>query len=241
MSAMGLGVFNSLFGLKAASGASASGSVKVGGGGPGSGTSSRKRCPRGSRRNKKTGDCVRVAGYTAKKRCPNGTRRSKVSGSCVSKSHTQTSTSTSSAMKSSVKKVKQVAKEALVDVAELKKADTALAAATAKCCAAARAAAALKRQKKTASNKARLDGKIAAAVARAKEADRVETVAEKERAELFAKIARTRKALGIRKNEENPAALRRLIEQWEMEARMRIHNRGGDNKGPKPVEPSKGA
>ena len=244
MSGLGLGVFNSLFGSKPvaaapASGASATGSVKVGGGGPGSGTSSRKRCTRGSRRNKKTGECVRVAGYTAKKRCPNGTRRSKVSGSCVSKSHTHTSTS--SAMKSSVKKVKQVAKEALVEVAELKKADTALAAATVKCGAAARAAAALKRQKKTASNKARLDGKIAAAVARAKEADRVETVAEKERADLFAKIARTRKAMGIRKNEDNPAELRRLIEQWEMEARMRIHNRGGDNKGPKQVEPSRGA
>jgi len=51
--------------------------------------------------------------------------------------------------------------------------------------------------------------------------------------------------MGIRKNEENPAALRRLIEQWEMEARMRIHNRGGDNKWhgviPKQVEPSMGA
>jgi hypothetical protein len=162
-------------------------------GGPG-----KSRCKRGSRRNK-SGDCVKSSSYTAKKRCPKGTRRSKVSGACE-KIETL---------------VKKVAKEALAEVAELKKADAAVASATAKCCAAARAAAALKRQKKTASNKARLDGKIAAAVAREKEADRVETVAEKERAELFVRIARTRKAMGIRKNEENPAALRRLIEQWE--------------------------
>ncbi len=238
MAGAALGVFGSLFGSKAASteapasgasGASATGagsqSVKVGGGGPGSGTISRKRCTRGSRRNKKTGECVRVAGYTAKKRCPNGTRRSKVSGSCVSKSHTQTSTSTSSAMKSSVKKVDEVAKTALVEVAELKKADTAVAAATAKCCAAARAAAALKRQKKTASNKARLDGKIAAAVARAKLADEQEDEAEKDRAAILVKIARVRKAMGVRKHEENPASLRKLIEQWQHESRVRIRDK----------------
>jgi len=228
MSGLGLGVFNSLFGSKPmaaapASGASATGSVKVGGGGPGSGTSSRKRCTRGSRRNKKTGECVRVAGYTAKKRCPKGTRRSKVSGSCVSKSHTQTSTS--SAMKSSVKKVDEVAKTALVEVAELKKADASLASATAKCCAAARAAAALKRQKKTASNKARLDGKIAAAVARAKLADEQEDEAEKDRAAILVKIARVRKAMGVRKHEENPASLRKLIEQWQHESRVRLRDK----------------
>ena len=212
-------------------------------GGPG-----KTRCKRGSRRNK-AGDCVRVAGYTAKKRCPKGTRRNAKSGVCekiemllrdVGKSQRQVS----STMKSSVKKVEQVAKEALAEVAELKKADAAVASAGVDRLAAARAAAAAKRLKKGAAKTARIAGKIAAAEAREKEAERVETVAEKERAELFAKIARTRKAMGIRKNEENPAALRRLIEQWEMEARMRIYNRGGDNTGPKQpkqVEPSRGA
>ena len=183
-------------------------------GGPG-----KTRCKRGSRRNK-SGDCVRVAGYTAKKRCPKGTRRNKVTGACEQ-------------LKGMVKKV---AKEALAEVAELKKADVAVASAGVDRLAAARAAAALKRLKKGAAKTARVQGKIAAAEKREKEAERVETMAEKERAELLAKIARSRKAMGIRKNEENPAALRRLIEQWEMEARMRIHNRG-----PKQVEPSAGA
>ena len=185
-------------------------------GGPG-----KSRCKRGSRRNK-SGDCVRVAGYTAKKRCPKGTRRSKVSGAC----------------EKIATLVKKVAKVALAEVAELKKADAAVASAGRDRLAAARAAAALKRQKKSAANTARVKGKIAAAEAREKEAERVETVAEKERAELFAKIARTRKAMGIRKNEDNPTALREMIQKWEMEARMRIHNRGGDNTGPKPLKPS---
>ena len=192
-------------------------------GGPG-----KSRCKRGSRRNK-SGDCIRVPGYTAKKRCSNGTRRSKVSGAC----------------EKIATLVKKVAKVALAEVAELKKADAAVASAGTDRLAAARAAAALKRLKKSAAKTARVKGKIAAAEARAKEAERVENVAEKEREELLARIARTRKAMGIRKNEENPAALRRLIEQWEMEARMRIHNRGGDNKWhgviPKQVEPSAGA
>ena len=162
-------------------------------GGPG-----KSRCKRGTRRNK-AGDCVRVAGYTAKKRCPKGTRRSKVSGACEK-------------IESLVKKV---AKEALVEVAEFKKADAAVKAAGVDRLAAARAAAALKRHKKTAANAARVKGKIAAAEAREKKAADFEEDRRKEREDLLAKIARTRKAMGIRKNEENPAALRRLIEQWE--------------------------
>ena len=209
---------------------------------PQTGGARRSRCPRGSRRNK-AGDCVKYSGYTAKKRCPRGTRRNAKSGVCekiemllrhVGKSQRQVS----STMKSSVKKVNQVAKAALVEVVELKKADVAVAAAGVDRLAAARAAAALKRQKKAAAADARMKGKIAAAEAREKEAERVETAAEKEREDLLARIARTRKAMGIRKNEENPAALRRLIEQWEMEARMRIFNKG---EGPKQVEPSMGA
>jgi hypothetical protein len=174
--------------------------MKVGGskGGPG-----KSRCKRGTRRNK-AGDCVRVAGYTAKKRCPRGTRRSKVTGACEKIGSL----------------VKTVAKEALVEVAELKKADAAVKAAG------ARAAAALKRHKKTAANAARVKGKIAAAEAREKKASDFEEDRRKEREDLLAKIARTRKAMGIRKNEENPVALRRLIEQWETESHIRLFRRG---------------
>lgn len=169
-------------------------------GGPG-----KSRCKRGSRRNK-AGDCVRVAGYTAKKRCPKGTRRSAVTGACEQ-------------LKGMVKKV---AKEALAEVAELKKADTAVKAAEVDRLAAARAAAALKRQKKSAAKTARVQGKIAAAEAREKKASDFEEDRRKDREEILAKIARTRKAMGIRKNEENPVALRRLIEEWENESKVRL-------------------
>ena len=169
-------------------------------GGPG-----KSRCKRGSRRNK-AGDCVRVAGYTAKKRCPKGTRRSKVTGACEKLDGM----------------VKKVAKEALAEVAELKKADAAVASAGADRLAAARAAAALKRQKKSAAADARVKGKIAAAEAREKKAASFEEDRRKDREEILAKIARTRKAMGIRKNEENPVALKRLIEEWENESRVRL-------------------
>jgi len=195
----GLGV-----GLGASEGSAAD--IKVGGskGGPG-----KSRCKRGSRRNKKTGECVRVAGYTAKKRCSNGTRRSKVSGACE---------------KIDVL-VKKVAKEALAEVGVLKKADAAVASASVDRLAAARAAAALKRQKKSAAADARLRGKIAAAEAREKKALAHEKEVEKDREDILAKIARTRKAMGIRKNEENPASLKRLIQEWEEEAILRRYNK----------------
>jgi len=172
-------------------------------GGPG-----KSRCKRGSRRNK-AGDCVKSSSYTAKKRCPKGTRRSAVSGACE-KIETL---------------VKKVAKEALVEVAELKKADAAVASAGVDRLAAARAAAALKRQKKSAAKTARVKGKIAAAEAREKKAVAAVDQAWKDREELLAKIARTRKAMGIRKNEENPASLRELIRQWEIESQLRRYNK----------------
>ena len=201
LSGLGLGAASEGSAAASAS-ASASASAVVGGsrGGPG-----KSRCKRGYRRSKKTGDCVRVAGYTAKKRCPRGTRRSKVTGACE-KLETM---------------VKKVAKEALAEVAELKKADAVVAAAGVDRLAAARAAAALKRQKKSAAKTARVQGKIAAAEAREKKAAEYEKEAEKDRDELLAKIARTRKAMGIRKNEENPVSLKRLIKEWEEEAMLR--------------------
>ena len=183
---------------------SASGLVGGSRGGPG-----KSRCKRGSRRNK-AGVCVRVAGYTAKKRCANGSRRSKVSGACE---------------KIDIL-VKKVAKDALAEVAELKKADAVVKSAGVDRLAAARAAAALKRQKKSAAKTARIQGKIAAAEAREKKAVAAMDEAEKDREDLLAKIARTRKAMGIRKNEENPASLARLIKEWEEEAMVRRYKKG---------------
>jgi hypothetical protein len=185
---------------------SSEGSVAVGGGKGGPGKS---RCKRGSRRNK-AGDCVKVANYTAKKRCPKGTRRSKVSGACEQIDSL----------------VKKVAKDALAEVAELKKADAAVASAGVDRLAAARAAAALKRQKKSAAKTARVKGKIAAAEAREKKAEAAVDQAWKDHEEILAKIARTRKAMGIRKNEENPASLARLIQQWKEEAMVKRYKKG---------------
>jgi hypothetical protein len=193
-----------LSGLGMSSSEDSGASVGGGRGGPG-----KSRCKRGSRRNK-AGDCVRVAGYTAKKRCANGSRRSKVSGACEKIDSL----------------VKKVAKDALAEVAELKKADAAVASAGVDRLAAARAAAALKRQKKSAAKTARIKGKIAAAEAREKKAVAVEKEVEKDRDDLLAKIARTRKAMGIRKNEENPASLARLIQEWKDEAMVRRYKKG---------------
>jgi hypothetical protein len=128
-------------------------------------------------------------------------------------------------MKSSAEKVKEVAKVALGEVAELKKADAAVASAGVDRLAAARAAAKLKREKKTSASAARAAGKIAAAEAREKKAADFEEDRRAEREAVLAKIARTRKAMGIRKNEVNPASLRHLIEQWETESNVRLYNK----------------
>ena len=62
---------------------------------------------------------------------------------------------------------------------------------------------------------------VAVAVAREKKAGTAVDEAEKDREDILAKIARTRKAMGIRKNEANPASLARLIKEWEDEAMVR--------------------
>ena len=199
------------------------------GSGRGGAGSRRKRCPRGSRRSK-TGECVKVGSYTAKKRCPRGTRRNPKTGSCekiemILSGVSKSKRSMNKEMKAQADKINQAAAVIKADVVELKKADAALASATEKCCAAARAAAKAKREKKSASNAARAQGKVAAAEARAKAADDHEKEAEKEREQLLAKITRARKAMGIRKNEDNPASLRKLIEEWQLESRMRLFKR----------------
>lgn len=84
------------------------------------------------------------------------------------------------------------------------------------------AAAKLKREKKAAALKARIDGKIAAAERREREEQEFRDMADKEHQALQEKIASARKAMGVRKNEETPASLRRLICQWENEMMLRL-------------------
>jgi len=83
-------------------------------------------------------------------------------------------------------------------------------------------AAQLKREKKAAAIKARIDGKIAAAERRELEEKKYRTKADKEHQALQEKIASARKAMGIRKNEETSASLRRLITEWENEMMLRL-------------------
>jgi hypothetical protein len=87
---------------------------------------------------------------------------------------------------------------------------------------AAIAAAKLKRHKKAAALKARMDGKIAAAERREREEQEFRDMADKEHQALQEKIASARKAMGVRKNEETPASLCRLICQWENEMMLRF-------------------
>jgi hypothetical protein len=47
------------------------------------------RCPNGTRRDKRTGECVKSESQKTKKRCPKGTRRDKKSGECKSQLNVQ--------------------------------------------------------------------------------------------------------------------------------------------------------
>ena len=89
--------------------------------------------------------------------------------------------------------------------------------------AAAREAAKLKREKKAAAILARANGKVNAAEKRAKAAEELEVLFERERKLVLDKIAIARKALGVRKNEDNPVGILRQIEQWKMESLLRIY------------------
>jgi hypothetical protein len=86
----------------------------------------------------------------------------------------------------------------------------------------ARESAKSKRGKKAAAILARANGKIIAAEKRAQSREELQILFEQERALVLEKIARARKALGVRKNEDNPIGITRLIEQWKMESFLRI-------------------
>ena len=89
----------------------------------------------------------------------------------------------------------------------------------------ARVAAKLKREKKAAAIVARAAGKVKADEERAKADEEHQIVLEKERLLLEKKIAAARKAMGVRKNDQNPASIGQQIEQWRMESLMRIYKR----------------
>ena len=64
-----------------------------------------KRCPNGSRRNKKTKQCVRKSAMGKKKRCPKGSRRNRKTMKCVRKSAMKKRLST--AQKSFLKTIRE--------------------------------------------------------------------------------------------------------------------------------------
>ena len=64
-----------------------------------------KRCPNGSRRNKKTKQCVRKSAMGKKKRCPKGSRRNRKTKKCIRKSAMKKRLST--AQKSFLKTIRE--------------------------------------------------------------------------------------------------------------------------------------
>lgn len=80
-----------------------------------------------------------------------------------------------------------------------------------------------KREKKAAAVLARSAGKVAAAEKRAAdEADWQESV-KRGRALIEKKTASARKAMGVRKNESNPASICAMISKWEFEMNLELY------------------
>ena len=91
-------------------------------------------------------------------------------------------------------------------------------------CLAALKARVAKREKKQAAVFARYSGKAAAAEKRALNKAAWDTAMRKGREEIEQKTAAARKAMGVRKNEENPASIRKLISQWEMDMAVALYS-----------------
>ena len=87
--------------------------------------------------------------------------------------------------------------------------------------AAARAAAKLKREKKAAAVIACKNGKERVAKEREMEQQRWLSFMDEERVIMDKKVAKVRKAMGVRKNEDNPVEILRLMEQWKIESMMK--------------------
>ena len=80
-----------------------------------------------------------------------------------------------------------------------------------------------KREKKAAAMLARTAGKAAAAEKRAADKAEWEFAQQKGRDEIEKKTAAARKAMGVRKNEPNPASIRQMISQWEMDMTVALY------------------
>jgi hypothetical protein len=90
-------------------------------------------------------------------------------------------------------------------------------------CVAALKARVAKREKKSAAMLARTAGKAAAAEKRAADKAEWELAQQKGREEIAKKTAAARKAMGVRKNEPNPASIRQMIERWEMDMTVALY------------------
>jgi hypothetical protein len=92
-----------------------------------------------------------------------------------------------------------------------------------KSCIAALKARVAKREKKEAAMLARAAGKVAAAQKRAADRAAWDLAVRNERAVIDHKTAIARKAMGVLKNEENPASIRQMISQWEHEMYVALY------------------
>ena len=70
---------------------------------------------------------------------------------------------------------------------------------------------------------ARTAGKAAAAEKRAADKAEWELAQQKGRDEIEKKTAAARKAMGVRKNEPNPASICQMISQWEMDMTVALY------------------
>ena len=92
-----------------------------------------------------------------------------------------------------------------------------------KSCLAALKARVAKREKKAASGLARAAGKAAAAEKRAADQAAWDLAERNGREEIEKKTAAARKAMGVRKNEPNPASIRQMISKWEMDLTVALY------------------
>ena len=90
-------------------------------------------------------------------------------------------------------------------------------------CLAALKARVSKREKNAAAMLARTAGKAAAAEKRAADQAAWELAERNGREEIEKKTAAARKAMGVRKNEPNPASIRQMISQWEMDMTVALY------------------
>jgi hypothetical protein len=80
-----------------------------------------------------------------------------------------------------------------------------------------------KREKKAAAVLARASGKVAAAERRAADQAAWDQAVKKGREAIEKKVAAARKAMGVRKNEANPASICTMISKWEFDMSVELY------------------